>query len=191
VNQSGKYSRPEGPAILAEQGQPMTKKLWVIRPEPNFVNRLANFLEKDIVAIGWPEVGDLSGGQDRPGLAARLCQVYGHYLDSMKDDLAMAAGVLDRFVNQMKCGDFVLIPQKSDVFVGEVTGDYSFHPELGYDGPEAGYPHWRQVRFLKDKKPFSNIRCLPLGVRRAIDCHLSVFSIHAAAQAMWTLINKA
>jgi hypothetical protein len=31
---------------------------------------------------------------------------------------------------------------------------------------------------------------LPLGVRRAIDCHLSVFSIHAAAMAMWSLIKQ-
>ncbi|MDR1086356.1 MAG: hypothetical protein LBP22_16245 [Deltaproteobacteria bacterium] len=168
----------------------MIKKLWVVRPEPNFVNRLPMFLEKDIVAIGWPAVGDLSQGQNRDFLAYRLCQAYRHYLDTKKDDLAMAVGVLDRFVNQIKLGDYVLIPQNGDVFVSEVTGNYSFQPELGHDGPEAGYPHWRKVRFLKNKQPFSHIRNLPLGVRRAIDCHLSVFSIHAAAVAMWSLIKQ-
>jgi predicted Mrr-cat superfamily restriction endonuclease len=164
--------------------------LWVVRPEPNFTNRLTIFLEKNIVAIGWPAVGDLSCGQDRNFLASRLCQAYDHYRNSKKDDLAMAVGVLDRFVNQIKNGDFVLIPQNGDVFVGEVIGEYTFHPELSNDDPESGYPHWRAVRFLKNKEPFSHIRNLPLGVRRAIDCHLSVFSIHAAAQDMWSLIKK-
>jgi predicted Mrr-cat superfamily restriction endonuclease len=168
----------------------MTEKLWVVRPEPNFVNRLPHFLEKGIVAIGWPQVGDLSLAQGKQHLATRLCQAYVHYLGDKKDDLAMDVGVLDRFVNQIKRGDFVLIPQNGDVFVGEVTGDYVFRPELGHDGPEAGYPHWRTVRFLKDKKPFLPIRSLPLGVRRAIDCRLAVFSIHAAAMAMWSLIKQ-
>ncbi|MDR1872270.1 MAG: hypothetical protein LBS60_10220 [Deltaproteobacteria bacterium] len=168
----------------------MKEKLWVVRPEPNFINRLAHFLDKSMVAIGWPEVGDLSQ-TDKSALASRLCQTYSHYLDVKKDDLAVDVGVLDRFVNQIQTGDFVLIPENGQVFVGEVTGDYTFHPELGHTGPEAGYPHWRAVRYLKNKQPFSPIKSLPLGVRRGIDCRLAVFSIHAAAPAMWSLIRDA
>ncbi|MDR2140713.1 MAG: hypothetical protein LBR11_02815 [Deltaproteobacteria bacterium] len=168
----------------------MRKQLWVVRPAPNYVNRLANFLEKSIVAIGWPAVGDLSQANGKQFLANRLCQAYSQYLDTQKDDLPMAVGVLDRFVNQIKPGDFVIIPQDDNIFVSEVTGDYIFHPELGHDGPEAGYPHWRSVRYLKNKEPFAPIKSLPLGVRRAIDCHLSVFSIHSAAPAMWSLIQE-
>ncbi|MDR0549453.1 MAG: hypothetical protein LBI10_08640 [Deltaproteobacteria bacterium] len=168
----------------------MKQQIWVVRPEPNFVNRLSHFLENNIVAIGWPNVGDLSQTQGKSSLAARLCQAYRHYLDEKKDDLAMDVGVVDRFVNQIQQGDFVLIPQNGEIFVGVVTGDYVFRPELGHDGPEAGYPHWRAVRFLRDKQPFLPIRSLPLGARRAIDCRLAVFAIHAAAQTMRSLIQE-
>ncbi|MDR1578508.1 MAG: hypothetical protein LBT86_09855 [Deltaproteobacteria bacterium] len=168
----------------------MIKQLWVVRPEPNYINRLTNFLELGIVAIGWPRVGDLSQAQGKRQLSHLLCQAYEHYLDSQKEDLAIAVGVLDRFVNQIKPGDYAIIPQDGVVFVSEVTGDYTFHPEFSHDGPEGGYPHWRSARFLTGKEPFAPIRALPLGARRAIECHLSVFSIHAAAPSLWKFIKN-
>ncbi|MDR2461517.1 MAG: hypothetical protein LBE38_12205 [Deltaproteobacteria bacterium] len=168
----------------------MSKKLWVIRPEPNFINRMKDFLENEMVAIGWPAVGDLGGGLTRQQLAERLCDTYEHYLKEQKSDLAVAAGILDRFVNQVKIGDLFLVPDAGNVYIGEVTGDYTFHPELNSDSPEAGYPHWRKVKYFKDGKPFTTIKSLPLGVRRAIDCRLTVFSIHSAASAMWNFFHN-
>jgi predicted Mrr-cat superfamily restriction endonuclease len=167
----------------------VSKNLWVIRPEPNYINRLAEFLDKGIVAIGWPRVGDLGVGLDREALGHRLSQAYAHYRDVQKSDLAVAAGILDRFVNQIQDGDFVLVPQGGEVYAGQTEGGYIFRSDFGSDGPEGGYPHWRKVRYLKGKDPYCAIKDLPLGVRRAIDCRLSVFSIRSAVQAMWDFLG--
>ncbi|MDR2354333.1 MAG: hypothetical protein LBF22_14480 [Deltaproteobacteria bacterium] len=168
----------------------MTKHLWVIRPEPNFIDRLADFLEFGMVAIGWPGMGDLRGCVTREDFATRLCGTYEHYSNELKSDLAVAAGILDRFVNKINIGDLVLVPYQENVFIGEVTGDYVFRPELDLDSPAAGYAHWRPVKYLKGSEPYCKIKELPLGVRRGIDCHLSVFLIHSAAKPMWTFLGR-
>lgn len=150
---------------------------------------MSDFLANDIVAIGWPGVGDIGGGLTRQDMAARLTGTYEHYLNDQKNELAVAAGILDRFANQIAIGDFVLVPNEDKIYVAEVKGTYSFHKELVQDGPDGGYPHWRKVSYLNDKNPFCLVKGLPLGVRRAIDCRLSVFSIHSAADAMWEFLG--
>jgi hypothetical protein len=39
-------------------------------------------------------------------------------LDSQKEDLAIVVGVLARFVNRIKPGDYAIIPMDESVFVG-------------------------------------------------------------------------
>ncbi|MDR1656658.1 MAG: hypothetical protein LBT47_03740 [Deltaproteobacteria bacterium] len=165
------------------------RKLWVIRPEPNFQNRLHAFIDNGMVAIGWPSVGDLGGGLDRNALSDRLKVTYQHYQAEQKSELAVAAGVLDRFVNHINEGDIVLVPNGSIVYLAKVIGPYEFHTELSQDGPETGYPHWHRVVYLNGGKPFCQVKDLPLGVRRSIDCRLAVFSIHSAAKAMWSFLG--
>ena len=165
------------------------RNLWVIRPEPNFQNRLEDFVGQGMVAIGWPDVGDLGGGLDRKALSDRLKETYSHYRAEQKSELAVAAGVLDRFVNQISEGDIILVPNGENIYLAKVVGPYEFHPELSHDGPEAGYPHWHRVSYLNDGKPFCQVKDLPLGVRRSVDCRLTVFSIHSAARAMWSFLG--
>jgi predicted Mrr-cat superfamily restriction endonuclease len=167
-----------------------SKNLWVIRPEPNFTNRLEAFLKASMVAIGWPAVGNLGGGLNRDALASRLTTTYDHYKQEQKSELAVAAGVLDRFVNQISHGDVVLVPDGDDVYLAQVNGPYEFHAELSHNNPEGGYPHWHRVLYLNNGKPVCRIKDLPLGVRRSIDCRLTVFSIHSAANAMWSFLDK-
>jgi predicted Mrr-cat superfamily restriction endonuclease len=167
-----------------------SKKLWVIRPEPNFTNRLDAFIETGMVAIGWPSLGNLGGGLNRDALATRLTDTYVHYLDEQKSDLAVAAGVLDRFVNQINEGDVILVPNDDDVYLAQVLGPYEYHEELSGNSPEAGYPHWHRVVYLNDAEPICKIKELPLGVRRSIDCRLTVFSIHSAADSMWSFLKQ-
>ncbi|MDR2613464.1 MAG: hypothetical protein LBG06_11845 [Deltaproteobacteria bacterium] len=167
----------------------MTRNLWAIRPVPDFINRMGEFLDKGIVAVGWPGVGDLGGGLTRDDIKERLCSAFNHYRNEQKNELAVAAGILDRFVNRVATGDFFLVPEGEDVYLAEVTGGYVFHPELDHHGPDAGYPHWRPVHFFKGGKPYCRILELPLGVRRAVDCRLTVFAISAAVVSMWTFLG--
>jgi predicted Mrr-cat superfamily restriction endonuclease len=168
----------------------MSKKMWVVRPEPNFVNRLELFLSKGMVAIGWPAVGDIGTLLNKGEMMERLCQCYKHYLDENKSELSVAAGILARFVNDIHPGDYVIVPDKDIVYLGEITGEYHFHPELNGDSPDQGYPHWHSVRYLSGKESFCALKELPLGVRRALDCHLTVFSVNKAANAMWYFLAK-
>jgi predicted Mrr-cat superfamily restriction endonuclease len=168
----------------------MEKNIWVIRPEPNFTDRLEAFISKGMVAIGWPAVGDLGGGLDRFALAQRLLKTYVHYSGDQKTELPVAVGVLDRFVNQISAGDVVLVPHDKVVYLAEVIGPYEYHPELSEDRPDAGYPHWHRVSYLNGGQPYCKVSDLPLGVRRSVDCRLSVFSIHSAAKAMWGFLGE-
>ncbi|MDR1166971.1 MAG: hypothetical protein LBO66_14085 [Deltaproteobacteria bacterium] len=165
------------------------RNLWVIRPEPNYTNRLREFLEQGMMAIGWPGMGDLSGGLSREDISQRLRATYTHYETDQKHDLSVAAGILDRFVNQVKVGDYVLVPEEPRFYIGEVLSDYIFKPELDNDGADAGYPHWRAVRYLKNGESFAAIKNLPLGARRAVECHLTFFSIHSAAKETWAFLG--
>jgi predicted Mrr-cat superfamily restriction endonuclease len=167
----------------------MTRKLWVIRPEANFNNRIDEFLARGMVAIGWPGVGSLAESKTRDDIKAVLCRTYEHYSKDDNNELAVAAGILDRFVNQVSPRDVILVPDGNEVYVCEVKGDYAFHQELAGETPDQGFPHWREVTYMKDGKPFCLIKDLPLGVRRAIDCKLTVFAITSAAGAMWTYLG--
>ena len=37
------------------------KKAWLIRPRPHEIYRMPEFKTKNIVAIGWPGIGDITG----------------------------------------------------------------------------------------------------------------------------------
>jgi 5-methylcytosine-specific restriction protein B len=168
----------------------MSKNIWVIRPEPNFTDRLDAFINEGMVAIGWPAVGNLGGGLDRDTLANRLLNTYEHYSSEQKSELPVAAGVLDRFVNNISEGDVVLVPHEDQIYLAEVVGPYEYHPELSDDSPDAGYPHWHKVAYLNGGQPFCKVSDLPLGVRRSVDCRLTVFQIHSAAKAMWGFLGE-
>jgi predicted Mrr-cat superfamily restriction endonuclease len=168
----------------------MSKKIWVVRPKPNFVNRLELFLSEGMVAIGWPAVGDITGLLNKEQMSERLMEAYTHYQDDKRSELSVAAGILSRFVNDLLPGDYVMVPEKDQVYLAEVTSAYDYHPELNSDGPDAGFPHWHKVKYLHDKKPVCTIRELPLGVRRALDCHLTVFSINKAARSLADFFSK-
>jgi predicted Mrr-cat superfamily restriction endonuclease len=162
----------------------MKKKIWAIRPEPNFTHRLADFLSKDMVALGWPGLGDLGGGTTRDDIRRRLRSAFEHYAEDVDHELAVHAGILDRFVNVINEGDLVIVPNGEEVYVSEVSGPYVYRPELDGSGPDQGYPHWRPVKYINGKRPFCKVSELPLGVRRAIDCRLAVFSINAASSIL-------
>lgn len=96
------------------------QRLWGIHndhPELGLV-------EHGFVSIGWDEVGDLSGLEaSRDEFKAAIRATYPEYKEGA---IPVAAGVLYRFVHEMKPGDLVLYPYKPDstLAFGRVTGDY-------------------------------------------------------------------
>lgn len=130
-------------------------------------------VEDGFVAIGWREAGDIRAvGQDREAFKAALIAA----LPDAKDGaIPVYAGVLHRFVNEMRAGDIVVYPSKSDrmVNIGQFTG------ETEYDaGSPDEYPNRRKVEWL-DHFPRNDFSQSALN---EIDSALTLFRVrpHAA-----------
>lgn len=104
------------------------------------------FLKENVIAIGWHEMGDLSLiEKDREAFKAKYTEVY---KDAKKGSIPTCAGMLYRFVNEAKVGDYVVFPSKSnrEVNIGQITGEYR------YDAEEHDYVQKRDVKWLKHFK---------------------------------------
>ncbi|MCL6559960.1 MAG: restriction endonuclease [Firmicutes bacterium] len=104
----------------------------------------ALFLKKNYIGIGWDKLGDLSKLKpDREAFKAKVAECYP---DKKPGAIPNNAGQLYRFVHEMKDGDIVVYPSKSDreVHIGQVVGPYKYDPVVG-----KGYPHLRPVKWLR------------------------------------------
>lgn len=84
------------------------------------------FLQHNCVALGWPEMGDLSNLQsDREAFKKRVAEVYPTWRQGTKIN---SASQLFRFLHEMKTGDLVCYPSKADrhIHIGRVTGPYRY-----------------------------------------------------------------
>jgi restriction system protein len=102
------------------------------------------FLEKNCIAVGWVKMGDLSPLKaDRDAFKARVAEVYP---EKKPGAIPNNAGQLFRFVHEMKPGDIVVYPSKSDrqVHLGRVEGGYTYDPQT-----EPKYPNRRAVKWLR------------------------------------------
>lgn len=99
---------------------------------------------KGYAGIGWEEAGDLSA---IPGTRDAFKQRYAEvYPDAKPQSVATSAGVLFRFVHEMKPGDIVVWRSKTDniIHIGTVTGGYRYDPALC-----APFPNQRAVQWGK------------------------------------------
>jgi restriction system protein len=100
------------------------------------------FLSKNVVALGWAEMGDLSAlPSNRDAFKLAVAKCYPH---SKPGAIPNNAGQLFRFIHEMKQGDLAVYPSKADrqIHIGEVTGDYI------YDQQSIAYPNLRSVKWL-------------------------------------------
>ena len=101
------------------------------------------FLKNNVIAIGWPEFGDLSKvTSTREAFKERYAQVYPN--DKL-GAIPTSAGMLYRFIHEIKIGDYVVFPSKVDrmVNIGVVEGEYT------YVDSEKEYVQQRKVKWLK------------------------------------------
>lgn len=101
------------------------------------------FLKNNVIAIGWPDFGDLSKvTSTREAFKERYAQVYPN--DKL-GAIPTSAGMLYRFIHEIKIGDYVIFPSKVDrmVNIGVVEGEYT------YVDSEKEYVQQRKVKWLK------------------------------------------
>ena len=120
---------------------------WVLRPYPHNIYRIKEFLLDNIIAIGWTNVGNLSG-KTREEIKKSLQAKY-HY--SSNQSIGQDTGNVYRFVNEMKKDeDYVVVPDGPIVFVGKIRSDYYY--DATKDNDSLGYPHQREIDWLNDKR---------------------------------------
>lgn len=101
------------------------------------------FLNQNLIAIGWEEMGDLSLiSTSRDAYKEKYIAVYP---DAKKGSIATSAGMLYRFVHEVREGDYVVFPSKIDrkINIGIVESAYF------YDNTGAHYCNRRKVKWLK------------------------------------------
>ena len=101
------------------------------------------FLQKNVIAIGWKDMGDLSKLPDnRDTFKEKYRNVY---IDAKKGAIGTSAGMLYRFVHELQIGDYIVFPSKIDrkINIGTVESEYMYNPEANK------YVQQRKVRWLK------------------------------------------
>ena len=101
------------------------------------------FLNQNLIAIGWEEMGDLSAiSTSRDAYKEKYIAAYP---DAKKGSIATSAGMLYRFVHEVQEGDYVVFPSKIDrkINIGVVESAYF------YEATAALYPNRRKVKWLK------------------------------------------
>lgn len=135
---------------------------WLVRPIPQGTNRMNEFQKDHIIAIGWPNIGNLTGKtrQDIKKIIAGKPYEY----EGLK--LGNAYATIDIFVNRMQIGDLVLIPDGEDIYFGKIISDYFL--EENVDSNDKGYPHQRKVEWLTNfsRKDLSKELRMSLKVHR-------------------------
>ncbi len=122
----------------------MGTNAWLVRPFPHGIKRVEEFKKENIVAIGWPGIGDLTG-QSREDIKRILSETPYCYSGL---ELGNAYATIDIFVNQMNIGDLIISPDGDDIYFAKIVGDYHF--EASKDGADVGYSHQRKVTWLND-----------------------------------------
>lgn len=119
------------------------KHAWMIRAGND--NVLADRVwDLNAVAIGWPEMGDLSSFKTRDAFKKRYAQVY---QDDAAGSIPVNAGQLFRFVCEIQEGDYLLtyIQSTREVLIGIVESPYRYDQALFSES----YPQVRSVKWQK------------------------------------------
>lgn len=100
--------------------------------------------DKGYIAIGWNQLGDLSKIAANREAFKRV--VLEGIVGAKPGSIPVQAGVLYRFLHEVKEGDLIVYPSKIDrmVNLGRIAGPYRYDPMQNPD-----YPNCRKVQWLK------------------------------------------
>lgn len=151
------------------------KRIWGIHTKDDNM-----FLQRDVIAIGWKDMGDLSKiDASRDAFKEKYLQVYP---DAKKGSVANGAGMLYRFACEVQVGDYVVFPSKIDrmINLGVIEGGYE------YDADAAEYVQQRKVKWLKHipRTAFSQ------GALYEVGSAMSIFTVKNYADEYLAALDK-
>ena len=100
------------------------------------------FLKKDVIALGWSEIGDLNLiDNSREAYKDHYAKTYP---DAKKGQIPTSASMLYRFRHELQPNDYVIFPSKIDrkINIGIVESEYFYEAD-------GEYVHRRKVKWLK------------------------------------------
>ena len=99
--------------------------IWGIHNDQSSLDLVAG----GFVSIGWEELGDVQTiAKDREALKLRIAETYP---TAKPGAIPVWAGVLTRFISDMKAGDYVISPRKADRTLNFGIVDSDFYVETG------------------------------------------------------------
>lgn len=100
------------------------------------------FLQKNIVSIGWKLIGDLSGIKTLEQIRARYNEVYPNHKPGK---MISCSSQIYKFRSEFRVGDQVLTYNAQDrtYSLGTIASEYEYHPQ------DINHPHWRRVKWIK------------------------------------------
>lgn len=125
-------------------------------------------------------MGDMSNlPQDWAKIKEKVTAVYKD--TKSKQGIAVNAGILRRFVNEMKSGDLVVYPSKIEkvIHIGEVAGDYQYNPKIS-----SKFPNQRKVKWLEHVPR----KVLKQGALYEIGSLLTLFQIKNYASEIYSVL---
>lgn len=112
--------------------------IFQIKTSPDYKNRLDEFINDEMICIGYPQLPSLKG-MDREQLRHIITKIYNYSGSKLGNHL----GIINSFINTMREGDRVLISDGDWVRIGEVK-EYEFDPKL----ISEGMCHRRKVNWI-------------------------------------------
>ena len=121
--------------------------IWLIRAGSHGEYE-QKFIQENRVYVCWEDLDvDLTKLRQRDELKAAITE---HYPDTKPKAIQNWVSQIWPFAHEMKKGDLVVLPLKSQpaIQIAEMTGDYHFEPS----GPDP-YFHWRPVKWIAEAVP--------------------------------------
>ncbi|MBC9786271.1 hypothetical protein H1S01_17575 [Heliobacterium chlorum] len=141
---------------------------------------MKEFQKQNIVAIGWPGIGDLTN-LSQEDIRQKLGNPPYNYSSL---ELGNTYAIIDIFVNQMSIGDYVLVPHGHSIYFAKIESEYLFNKDE--DNEDDGYPHQRKVTWLSERIPRST---LPDSLRNALKIHRSAANLTKYFNEIFSMAN--
>jgi predicted Mrr-cat superfamily restriction endonuclease len=151
--------------------------LWMVRAFPDQTDRMTEFLEGNIIAVYWG-IGNLTECTSKQDVAKVVAQA-----NLQPRDASLKIGLLHRFVNLMKVGDYCIIPYHDVFYTCIIRSDYYFDPN------SQKFEHQRKVEWLFDGEPFSRDE-LPEPIQASIKTQLGLADINQHTSLFVKYLNQ-
>lgn len=139
------------------------------------------FLEHNVIAIGWQEIGNISSiASNRELIKDKYRETY---KNSKEGNVAVCSGQIYRFYNECKIGDYIVFPSKFDskINIGIVETETFFQSDF------PNYPHQKKVKWIKKGLHRTNFS---QGALYEIGSAMTFFSVKNYADEFLSVLNN-